>query len=306
MKTIWLSIVLISMTLVASACALQRAQNSAETTAVTSPPPTTANSEAALLLWEGPALFAEDQTECHRLRVTEDFQTFVGLCEGEQTEVEFVTSGEGGLAGMVARFAPFQLDTANERITFNGGGEIAGRAWERAITSWANFTYAELASGRIGAANRTVLAWSLGEQDGRCQMLLVLSHGYATAGRTPCEGGQMEVIASGWIDTAEWGQFDAWLYGRAPLYQDNNYLDGRGTTEMSAEEAAALAEWAGKVYAKLTQAGSVPAELIRLRFGEATIDSLLEIRWWDWDIEKIARNLTAICGGDIGLLELGQ
>ena len=257
MKTIWFYIIPIIMTVAGMACGVQPAQSSAEATAVNSPPATAANNETALLLWEGPALFAEDQTECHHLVVTRDNRAQIGQCDREQTEVEFVTNREGGLADMISRFAPFQADTPQGRLTFNGQGEIAGPAWERAITGWVQFTYAELASGRVGAANRTVLAWNLGEQEGQCQILLVLSHGYATAGRTPCEGGQMEVIASDWVDTTNWEQFDAWLYNRAPLYQDSSYLDGRGTTEMSLEEANALAGWAETVYAKLVQTSSI-------------------------------------------------
>lgn len=247
MKINWFYTILVILTMVSSACAAQSAQGLAET-------PT--NNAAPLLLWEGPALFAEAPTECHRLSVTQDYQAFVGLCDGEQTEIEFVTNREGGLADIIAHFAPFQADTSRGRITFKGNGEIAGPAWERAITNWAQFTHAELVNGRVGAANRTVLAWNLGEQSGqpdKCQMLLVLGHGYATAGLIPCEGGQMEVITNGWIDPADWEQFDTWLYSNAPFYQDNNYLDGRGTVEMSAKEANALVEWAETMYAKLIQ-----------------------------------------------------
>ena len=166
MKTIWFYIILIIMTVAGMACGVQPAQSSAETTAVISPPATAANSEVALLLWEGPALVAEDQTEFHRLVVTKNNRVLIGQCNSEQTGVEFVTNRKGGLADMIARFAPFQADTPQGRLTFNDEGEIAGPAWECAITRWAQFTYAELASGRVGAANRTVLAWSLGEQEG--------------------------------------------------------------------------------------------------------------------------------------------
>lgn len=262
MKINWLYIILIILTVIGSACGVQPAHSSAEPTAVISQPATATNNEATLLLWEGPALFVEDQTECHRLLVTKDHQALIGQCDSEQTKVEFVTNRKGGLADMIARFAPFQADTPQGRITFNGEGKIAGPAWERAIISWAQLTYAELASGRVGAANRTVLAWSLGEQSGQpgwCQILLVLVHGYATAGLTPCEGGQIQVLGGDWVDTAEWDQFDIWLYKNAPFYQENNYLDGRGATEMSAEEVAALAEWAEGVYAKLTQTVDVTA-----------------------------------------------
>lgn len=243
----WFYIILIILAVVSTACDAQTAQGSTKTTT---------SNELPLLLWEGSALFAEDPTECHHLSVTQDYHTFVGLCDGEQTEVEFVNNSEGGLADMIARFAPFQADTTQGRVTFNGEGEIVGPAWEHAIASWAQFTYAELATGRVGAANRTVLTWNLGEQSGqpnKCQMLFVLAHGYATVGLTPCEGGQMEVITSDWIDPADWEQFDTWLYTNAPLYQDNNYLDGRGTVEMSDTEAVALAEWAETVYAKLIE-----------------------------------------------------
>jgi len=250
MKAFGLSIILIVMTL--SACGVQP---SSEVDAAELPQETTQPNHAGemWLLWEGPALFAEDPTACHRLQITTQGQAFFGPCNGEQAEVDFVTNQNGGLTAMLAHFAPFQADTPQGRITFNGQGAESGPAWERALSSWAQFTYAELASGRTGAANRTVLAWNLGEQTGQCQMLLVLAHGYATAGLTPCEGGQMQVLANGWVDTAEWEQFDAWLHNRAPFYQDNNYLDGRGAAEMTTGEAAALAAWAKEVYAKVTQ-----------------------------------------------------
>lgn len=48
--------------------------------------------------------------------------------------------------------------------------------------------------------------------------------------------------------------------------------------------------------------GGNPANEIRKRFDDETIQTLLEIRWWDWDIEKITRNLNAICGSDVEVL----
>jgi virginiamycin A acetyltransferase len=51
--------------------------------------------------------------------------------------------------------------------------------------------------------------------------------------------------------------------------------------------------------------GGNPAKIIRKRFDEETISKLLEVRWWDWDIEKITANLKTICSGDIdGLIKL--
>lgn len=52
-----------------------------------------------------------------------------------------------------------------------------------------------------------------------------------------------------------------------------------------------------------TVVGGNPAKEIRRRFDDATIQALLEIRWWDWDIEKITHNLHAICGSDIVALQ---
>ncbi len=49
--------------------------------------------------------------------------------------------------------------------------------------------------------------------------------------------------------------------------------------------------------------GGNPATLIRKRFDDATIDRLLAIAWWDWPADKITRNLAAITGGDVSLLE---
>ena len=48
--------------------------------------------------------------------------------------------------------------------------------------------------------------------------------------------------------------------------------------------------------------GGTPAKPIRRRFGEETIALLEKIRWWDWDEEKIRRNIAAIQGGDIAAL----
>ncbi|HIK42972.1 CatB-related O-acetyltransferase [Thermoleptolyngbya sp. M55_K2018_002] len=51
-----------------------------------------------------------------------------------------------------------------------------------------------------------------------------------------------------------------------------------------------------------TIVGGNPAALIRKRFDDAVIQELLQIRWWDWDIQKITRHLLAICGGDLAML----
>lgn len=48
--------------------------------------------------------------------------------------------------------------------------------------------------------------------------------------------------------------------------------------------------------------GGVPARLIRRRFDEATIESLLALQWWDWEPERIRRALPVLQVGDIAAL----
>ena len=48
-----------------------------------------------------------------------------------------------------------------------------------------------------------------------------------------------------------------------------------------------------------------PARVVGKRFDDDTIRRLLEIKWWDWPVEKIRRNLEVICSGDLArMLEL--
>jgi len=41
------------------------------------------------------------------------------------------------------------------------------------------------------------------------------------------------------------------------------------------------------------------AHLIRKRFSEDVIEKLLQVKWWDWEYDKITRNIKAIVGTDI-------
>ncbi|MBD2083332.1 Vat family streptogramin A O-acetyltransferase [Leptolyngbya sp. FACHB-17] len=51
-----------------------------------------------------------------------------------------------------------------------------------------------------------------------------------------------------------------------------------------------------------TIVGGNPAKPIRQRFDDDVIQSLLEVAWWNWDIEKITRNLETIVAADIEAL----
>lgn len=43
-----------------------------------------------------------------------------------------------------------------------------------------------------------------------------------------------------------------------------------------------------------------PARVVRRRFSDEVVAALLELRWWDWVIDKVSRNLKAIMGADRG------
>ena len=45
-----------------------------------------------------------------------------------------------------------------------------------------------------------------------------------------------------------------------------------------------------------------PAEIRRMRFDADTVETLLEISWWDWDIGRIEAARAAIEGGDLAAL----
>ena len=51
-----------------------------------------------------------------------------------------------------------------------------------------------------------------------------------------------------------------------------------------------------------TVVGGNPASPIRPRFPEETVRALLDIAWWNWDADKITRNLAAIVSADLDAL----
>lgn len=46
-----------------------------------------------------------------------------------------------------------------------------------------------------------------------------------------------------------------------------------------------------------------PAKIVKMRFDDKTTGRLLQIAWWDWNIEKINRYLPLICNLDVDRLE---
>ena len=60
---------------------------------------------------------------------------------------------------------------------------------------------------------------------------------------------------------------------------------------------------AGSVVTKDVEPYSIvagnPARPKRTRFDEETIKKLLEIKWWDWPVEKINDNVNVICSDNV-------
>ncbi len=48
--------------------------------------------------------------------------------------------------------------------------------------------------------------------------------------------------------------------------------------------------------------GGNPAKLVRKRFDADTINKLLDLKWWDWNIEKITKHVNHLTGGEVDKL----
>ncbi len=86
---------------------------------------------------------------------------------------------------------------------------------------------------------------------------------------------------------------DVWIGYRATLMPGVQVGDGAIIASQSVVT---------KSIAPYAVVGGNPAKEIRKRFDDETIQALLDICWWDWDIETITRNLKAICSSDIEAL----
>ncbi|WP_419087996.1 CatB-related O-acetyltransferase [Rickettsia conorii] len=49
-----------------------------------------------------------------------------------------------------------------------------------------------------------------------------------------------------------------------------------------------------------------PTKIVRYRFPDEIVEQLLEIKWWDWDYDKITWNIPAIVGADIEKLKQAE
>ena len=52
-----------------------------------------------------------------------------------------------------------------------------------------------------------------------------------------------------------------------------------------------------------TIVGGNPAHEIRKRFTPEEIERLLELRWWDWPVEKITEQLSVLTGNEVPAID---
>lgn len=83
---------------------------------------------------------------------------------------------------------------------------------------------------------------------------------------------------------------DVWIGHRASILSGVTIGDGAviGAESVVASDVEPYSIVAGN-----------PAHLIRKRFNEETIRKLIQIRWWDWPIEKIEANLNVLCSNNL-------
>jgi len=73
----------------------------------------------------------------------------------------------------------------------------------------------------------------------------------------------------------------------------------KGPRMFEREELLEILEAAGPHLKAMVLLGKV----IKQRFPDEVVNELLAIKWWDWPVDKITRNLSAIVGADVAALK---
>ena len=88
---------------------------------------------------------------------------------------------------------------------------------------------------------------------------------------------------------------DVWIGYKATIMPGVNIGDGA----IIASHAVVT-----KDVAPYSVVGGNPARKIKQRFSDQTVTKLLALRWWDWPIDKITRNVDRLTGDDIDALDM--
>ncbi len=210
--------------------------------------------------YRGPAeMGSSDTSQCAVLRLGTPIAATLGACDGTATDKDMGKRTYLDWEYLRDHLAPFVYQTDTETVTFNGMGSISSEAWQRAVLAWARARHAELSTGKTSATISTAMSWHVGQdfsQKNVCAHLTVLDYGYAYAEEIMCEGGDVLTTTGDWLTSEELSWFDQWLYQRAPLTVDNNYLNGQGTTALNTDEQAAIGQWAANVQARIRESAA--------------------------------------------------
>lgn len=86
---------------------------------------------------------------------------------------------------------------------------------------------------------------------------------------------------------------DVWIGAEAMIMSGIKISDGAviGARSLVTKDTGPYEIWGGN-----------PAKLIKKRFCDEDIEKLLQIKWWDWSLEKIKANLDLIRSSDVASL----
>jgi virginiamycin A acetyltransferase len=117
------------------------------------------------------------------------------------------------------------------------------------------------------------------------------------------------IFGHGWEEGFDWATIQAGFKGDTVIGNDvwigHEATILPGTTIGDGAIVGAKAVVGGEVPPYAVVAGN-PARIVRRRFDDAVVADLLALRWWDWDTDRITRNLPAIRGADIEALRRAE
>jgi hypothetical protein len=210
-------------------------------------------------LWMG------DDIGCQSLAIAPDGLAAIGLCGGPHAAHALLdeTGRPEEWQHFYGRFAPFELTTSDQALSFYGPGTTAASpAWQRALASWAALQWEEIQRGGSGAAYGRGLAATRPVTDapGQCHFLEVTEYGRAAVTRAPCDGrAGAETARYGWLDDDLWGQISSWYITWSSIYDTQLGIEfyTEGSNPVSEADKGQLVRVVDQVVERL--AGQAPA-----------------------------------------------